>query len=184
MRRPKRWLPSAPESRRKDGAARLLALQGADGQWAGGTLFPKQLATTSSLMLLRDLGLDPQSEEARRAIGLVREHSRWDHAGQPFFEGEVEPRINGRAVTLGAYFGQDAQGIVDRLLTEQMSDGGWNCEQENGSTRGSFHSTICVLEGLLEHDRASEAHGRGRPRVSAGRNTSSSLPCSVGSRPG
>ena len=49
------------------------------------------------------------------------------------------------------------QGIVDRLLTEQMADGGWNCEQENGSTRGSFHSTICVLDGLLEHERASGA---------------------------
>jgi hypothetical protein len=133
---------------------RLLALQGADGQWGGGTLFPKMLATTSSLMLLRDLGLDPESEEARRAVALVREHSRWDHAGQPFFEGEVEPCINGRAVTIGAYFGQDVQGIVDRLLTEQMADGGWNCEQENGSTRGSFNSTICVLEGLLEHERA------------------------------
>ena len=134
--------------------ARLLGLQAADGQWAGGTLFPKQLATTHSLMLLRDFGLDPECDEARRAIGLVREQSRWDHAGQPFFAGEVEPCINGRAVTIGAYFGQDVQGIVDRLLTEQMTDGGWNCEQENGSTRGSFHSTICVLEGLLEHEQA------------------------------
>jgi hypothetical protein len=145
--------------------ARLLALQGADGQWAGGALFPKMLATTHSLMLLRDFGLDPESEEARRAIGLVREHSRWKHAGQPFFNGEVEPCINGRAVTLGAYFGQDVQGIVDRLLTEQMADGGWNCEQENGSTRGSFHSTICVLEGLLEHERATG----GAPEVTAAR---------------
>ena len=57
-------------------------------------------------------------------------------------------------VTIGAYFGQDVRGIVDRLVTEQMTDGGWNCEQENGSTRGSFHSTICVLEGLLEHEQA------------------------------
>jgi hypothetical protein len=137
--------------------ARLLALQAPDSQWAGGVLFPKQLATTSSLMLLRDFGLDPESEAARRAVGLVREHSRWDYAGEPFFEGEVEPCINGRAVSIGAYFGQDVQGIVDRLLTEQMADGGWNCEQENGSTRGSFHSTICVLEGLLEHERASGA---------------------------
>jgi hypothetical protein len=46
---------------------------------------------------------------------------------------------------------------VDRLLGEQMSDGGWNCEQENGSTRGSFHSTIEVLEGLLELERATGA---------------------------
>ena len=145
--------------------ARLLALQGTDGQWAGGSLFPKQLATTSSLMLLRDFGLDPASAEARRAIRLVREHSRWDHAGQPFFDGEVEPCINGRAVAIGAYFGQDVHGIVDRLLTEQMADGGWNCEQENGSTRGSFHSTINVLEGLLEHERATG----GTPDVTAAR---------------
>ncbi len=137
--------------------ARLLGLQAADGDWAGGSLFPKQLATTSSLMLLLQFGLDPASAEARRAIALVREHSRWDHAGQPFFEGEVEPCINGRAVTIGAYFGEDVQGIVERLLTEQMADGGWNCEQENGSTRGSFHSTINVLEGLLEHERAKGA---------------------------
>ena len=145
--------------------ARLLALQGADGQWGGGTLFPKHLSTTSSLMLLRDFGLDPKNQQARRAIGLVRRHSRWEHAGQPFFEGEVEPCINGRAVSIGAYFDQDVKGIVDRLVTEQMADGGWNCEQENGSTRGSFHSTICVLEGLLEHERATG----GTPEVTAAR---------------
>jgi hypothetical protein len=46
------------------------------------------------------------------------------------------------------------QGVVDRLLGEQMADGGWNCEQVNGSTRGSFHTTINVLEGLLEYERA------------------------------
>jgi hypothetical protein len=145
--------------------ARLLGIQADDGDWAGGSLFPKQLATTSSLMLLHDFGLDPSSDEARDAVDLVRENSRWDHAGQPYFEGEVEPCINGRAVTIGAYFGQDVQGIVDRLLTEQMADGGWNCEQENGSTRGSFNSTINVLEGLLEHERATGSH----PDVSAAR---------------
>jgi hypothetical protein len=134
--------------------ARLLALQGPDGQWGGGTFFPPWTSTMWTLMGLRHLGLDPSSARARHAIGLVRENSRWDHAGQPFFEGEVEPCINGKAVAIGAYFGEDVQGIVDRLLGEQMSDGGWNCEQENGSTRGSFHSTIDVLEGLLEYERA------------------------------
>lgn len=134
--------------------ARLLALQGPDGQWGGGTYFPEGLATTPTLFLLRDMGLDPESDEARRAIALVRENGRWEHEGQPFFEGEVEPCINGRAVTIGAYFGEDIQGIVDRLLTEQMADGGWNCQQEYGSRRGSFDSTICVLEGLLEYERS------------------------------
>jgi hypothetical protein len=134
--------------------ARLLALQAPDGQWGGGTCFPSWTATQWTLLLLREMGLPPESPEARRAVALVREHSRWEHAGEPFFAGEVEPCINGAAVAIGAYFGEDVDAIVERLLGEQMSDGGWNCEQENGSTRGSFHTTIDVLEGLLEYERA------------------------------
>lgn len=145
--------------------ARLLALQGPDGQWGGGTYFPLWTSTAWTLMLLRDFGLDPASEEARRAVALVRDNSTWEHDGEPFFAGEVEPCINGMAVAIGSYFGQDVQGVVDRLLGEQMSDGGWNCEAENGSTRGSFHTTIDVLEGLLEHERA----GGGSPEVTAAR---------------
>jgi hypothetical protein len=90
----------------------------------------------------------------RRAVAQVREHSRWEHAGQPFFSGEVEPCINGMTVALGAYFDQDVDGVVGRLVDEQLGDGGWNCEAENGSVRSSFHTTIRVLEGLLAHERA------------------------------
>ncbi len=148
--------------------ARLLALQAPDGQWGGGTFAPLFTSTFFTLKLLWDMGLDPESEQARRAIPLVRD-SRWDYdPNLRFFEGEVEPCINGRVVGIGAWFGEDIQGIVDRLMTEQMADGGWNCEQENGSTRGSFDTTINVLEGLLEHERAtggsaalSEARKRG-----------------------
>ena len=149
--------------------ARLLALQGEDGQWAGGALLPGAAAaagrrpssqgqpwtaTAYSLVLLHDFGVDPHADRVRRAVALVREHCRWEHAGQPFFSGEVEPCINGRTVTLGAYFDQDVDGVVARLLGEQLEDGGWNCEAENGSVRSSFATTINVLEGLLAHERA------------------------------
>ena len=147
--------------------ARLLALQGDDGQWAGGALFPARsatgdgehqgqpwTATAYSSVLLHDFGVDPRSDRVRRAVALVREHCRWEHAGQPFFSGEVEPCINGMTVALGAYFDQDVDGVVARLLGEQLEDGGWNCEAENGSVRSSFHTTINVLEGLLAHERA------------------------------
>ncbi|HMM40728.1 MAG TPA: hypothetical protein PKA95_02370, partial [Thermomicrobiales bacterium] len=70
-----------------------------------------------------------------------------------FFDGEVEPCINGQVAASGAYFGQDVAGLIDRLLGEQLPDGGWNCEVENGSTRSSFNTTICVLEALLEYER-------------------------------
>jgi hypothetical protein len=111
------------------------------------------------LSLLREMGLDPEGEEARRSVGLVRDRVTWRGCGpleaddNPFFSGEVEPCINGQVGAAGAYFGQDVRGIVDRLLAEQLTDGGWNCEAANGSTRSSFNTTICVLECLLEHER-------------------------------
>ena len=154
--------------------AQLLSSQGADGYWGGGASNPEWV-TLRTMLLLRDMGLDPTSEAARRAVARVRDNVKWQGVlpqdaawhGKPLFAGEVEPCINGRVVTVGSYFGQHAQseGIVDRLLGEQMADGGWNCEQESGSTRGSFHTTICVLEGLLEHERATG----GSPAVKAAR---------------
>lgn len=145
---------------REGWGAQLLAAQGPDGRWSGGTFFPQWTSTEATLTLLYRFGLDPSSEEARRAIAPVHEAARWEYDPDlRFFEGEVEPCINGRVVAIGAYFGQDVRGIVDRLLTEQMADGGWNCEQENGSTRGSFDSTLNVLEGLLEYERSTGADG-------------------------
>jgi hypothetical protein len=150
--------------------ARLLALEEADGQWDGGALFPGQRddsrgadqfgpgqpwsATAYSLMLLRDFGIDPQDDHVRRAIALVKENCHWEYAGEPFFEGEVEPCINGMVVVLGAYFNADVDAVAARLVGEQLEDGGWNCEVENGAVVSSFHTTIRVLEGLLAHERA------------------------------
>lgn len=139
---------------REGWGAQLLAAQGADGQWSGGAYFPEWTATTITLQLLRQFGVDPTTEAVRRAIARVQANSRWEHDDEPYFEGEVEPCINGQALAIGAYFGEDVRGIVNRLLAEQMEDGGWNCEQENGSTRGSFDTTINVLEGLLAFERA------------------------------
>ena len=107
-----------------------------------------------TLQTLQILGLDPASASARRAIALVAEHGRWEHEGQRYFDGEVEPCINGRTIETGAYFGVDVAAIVERILGERLADGGWNCEAENGSVRSSFDTTINVLDGLLEFERA------------------------------
>ncbi|HKG57215.1 MAG TPA: hypothetical protein VKA85_08205 [Candidatus Limnocylindrales bacterium] len=142
--------------------ARLLALQAPNGQWGGKPWSHDWTDTFHVLELLRRLGLDPTSEQARRAVGLVRDNIVW-RGGAPdetpwadnrFFEGEVEPCINGNVVASGAHFGVDMTPLVDRLLGEQLPDGGWNCEVENGATVSSLETTINVLEGLLEHERA------------------------------
>lgn len=145
--------------------AQLLALCGEDGQWAGGACFPKGFhgdfsqgqpwtSTLPTLVLLREMGVDPAAAPMRRIIDLVRVNCKWEHAGQAFFDGEVEPCINGRVVALGAYFGVPVDSVVARLVGEQLADGGWNCEAENGSVRSSFHTTICVLDGLLAYEQA------------------------------
>ncbi len=144
--------------------ARLLELEGADGLWDGGACFPASYtggelgqpwtATMHSLQTLQIFGLDPASFAAGRAIGLVAEHGRWEHDGQRYFDGEVEPCINGRTIETGAYYGVDVSPLVERILGERLADGGWNCEAENGSVRSSFDTTITVLEGLLEFERA------------------------------
>ena len=145
--------------------ALLLARQEPNGNWGGEPDNPEWTCLLS-LLWLRDLGLDPSSPESDRAVELVRDHVTWHWwDNKPFFEGEVEPCINGRVVSVGSYFQQDVHALVQRLLGEQMDDGGWNCEQENGSKRGSFHTTINVLEGLAEHERATG----GSPAVTAAR---------------
>jgi hypothetical protein len=151
--------------------ARLLALQAPDGRWAGAAWNRGWDSTMHVLSLLREMGLDPASNEARRAVSLVRDRVTWKGCGpqetddNPFFAGEVEPCINAQVAASGAYFGQDVKSIARRLLGEQLADGGWNCEAPHASRRSSFNTTICVLEALLEHERA----GRAGPAVTAAR---------------
>lgn len=146
--------------------ARLLDLEDEDGQWAGDAYSPDDFdfegkeagqpwtATTHSLSQLREFGLEPSSHRARRAVELIGDNCHWKHDGQPYWEGEVEPCINGITVANGTYFGVDMSPLVERLIGERLEDGGWNCETENGSIRSSFDTTINVLEGLLEFERA------------------------------
>jgi len=147
--------------------ARLLARRDSDGQWAGGAYVPADAepspegdpsrpwtATHWSLRLLRDFGVDPRSPAVRETIALVRDNCTWEEGGQAYFDGEVEPCINGTTVVLGSYFGQAVDGIVERLLGEQLDDGGWNCWTAYGSKVSSVATTINVLEGLLAHERA------------------------------
>lgn len=139
--------------------AAVLARQGDDGTWAGVAWNHGWTSTMHALTLLHACGLDPASPDARRAMARIVAHVTWAGAGPDevahhrYFEGETEPCINGQVAAAGAWFGQDVGALVNRLLDEQLADGGWNCEAERGSVRGSFHTTICVLEALLARER-------------------------------
>ena len=140
--------------------AQLLSLQAPDGQWGGDTYHPYWTSTTYTLLQLRDLGLDPAGEQARKAVAAVREsvQFQWTEDDiQPFFDGEIETCINGMVLALGSYFGESTGNLVDRLLGEQLPDGGWNCWAgeawpDEETNRSSFNTTISVLEGLFEYE--------------------------------
>ena len=142
--------------------AQLLLLQGADGRWGGAAWNRGWNSTMHVLMLLREMGLDPACPEAREALRRVRNHVTWGNCGpkecaaNPFFAGEIEPCINGQVAASGAYLGENVDMLIDRLLDEQLPDGGWNCEAA-ASSKASLNTTICVLEALLEHERSGSA---------------------------
>ena len=132
--------------------AQLLAAQSAAGDWGGGSKW--DLIALWSLVVLKDLGLDPASEQARKMIDRVDKKLVFKPLNnRPFLQGETEPCINGRILGVGSYFEEPNDVLAKQLLGEQLEDGGWNCEAPK-SRRSSFHTTICVLEGLLEYERA------------------------------
>jgi hypothetical protein len=143
--------------------AQLLASQSSTGNWGVGPRgwrgdLPKEdrglLITLYSLVVLMDLGLDPAGKQARKMIDRVDQQLVFKRLNsRPFLHGETEPCINGRILAIGAYFKEPNDELANQLLDEQLEDGGWNCEAPK-SSRSSFHTTICVLEGLLEYERA------------------------------
>ncbi|HEV7418510.1 MAG TPA: squalene cyclase [Mycobacterium sp.] len=150
--------------------ARLLALQDSDGQWAGGAFFPADFdfhgpeatqgagqpwtATTWTLNALREWGLDPAVLRERHTVELLAANCRWEYENLPYWSGEVDCCINAWTVANGVWLGADVTGIVDWFIEHRLSDGGWNCEWVEGSTRSSFHSTLNSLKGLLAFDAA------------------------------
>lgn len=146
---------------REGWGAHLLALQSRAGNWGGPREDRGLLVTLYSLVVLMDLGLDPESKQARKMIRRVDQRLVFKPLkNRPFLHGETEPCINGRILALGAYFNQPNDALARQLLRQQLEDGGWNCEavEPSGkrplSRRSSFHTTICVLEGLLAYERA------------------------------
>jgi hypothetical protein len=141
--------------------AKLLGLQSPAGKWGGPNEDRGLLTTLYSLVVLMDLGLEPSSKQARKMIERVEKRLVFKPLNnRPFLHGETEPCINGRILAVGTYFNKPNRALANRLLREQLEDGGWNCEAVEPSPkrplsrRSSFHTTICVLEGLLAYGRS------------------------------
>ena len=135
--------------------AELLATQQPDGTWAPSNVSRAWPYNLYTLHLLRTFAPDAADPRIRSAIERTRDRVTWgaEFDDAPFFAGETEPCINGMVLSIGSYFGEPSDSLAGRLLEQQQADGGWNCDAP-ASTRGSFHTTIDVLEGLIDYRRA------------------------------
>jgi len=160
------WLQTKSEMLEYGFARQLLDVQDEDGQWAGGSYFPKEFdfkgpeaapgagqpwtATTWSLNALREWGVEASvlgDTASRLAL-----NSRWDYDGSPYWNGEVDCCINGYTLANGAWLGADVEGIAQWFIDHQLEDGGWNCDWVDGAKRSSVNSTLNALRGILYHE--------------------------------
>lgn len=137
----------------------ILDRQDASGTWGGGIYTPKWTSTNYTLLLLRRFGLDPNNGQAREGAAHLLDDADWVEGGVTYWKTHryAERCVNGMVLSSCAYFGLEDErvdSIASMLLRVPMEDGGWNCEDHRGATHSSFHTTISVLEGLLEWQRA------------------------------
>ncbi|GAB2775559.1 hypothetical protein GCM10027039_41210 [Terrabacter koreensis] len=110
-------------------------------------------ATYQVLLDLCHLGVAPDSAVMQETARLVARNCRWECDGLPFFAGEEDCCINAGTIRIGTYLGVDVDAVVQRLLADQMPDGGWNCWAQRRPAPSSFASTLAVIDALLRWER-------------------------------
>ena len=157
-RMPEVWEATRAEVGRVGWGKRLLERQDSGGTWGEGLYGPKWTSTTYTLLLLRRMGLPPSTSQAIAGCLALHDGADWIDGGISLFTGQqmAEKCVNGMIVSLMSYFDvpdSRVDSVADMLLAGSLTDGGWNCEDSHGATHSSFHTTISVLEGLLEWKR-------------------------------
>ncbi|HCR72310.1 MAG TPA: hypothetical protein DIW23_12755 [Anaerolineae bacterium] len=137
---------------------RLLNLQDSDGRWGGGIYGPKYISTTYTMLTLRLLGLPRNNLQAKQACKIFLDKGYYTDGGINFFSYSwkySETCVTSMILALLAYFrypDERIHNIAEFVISQQMRDGGWNCECPRGATHSSFHTTISALEGLYEYE--------------------------------
>ncbi|KAA3659180.1 MAG: hypothetical protein DWQ10_09405 [Calditrichaeota bacterium] len=138
---------------------RLIDLQQENGTWSNALYSPKWTSTFYTLLLLKRFGA-PADEHIIRAACLLLDRGFYAPDGginywKTWKQGEC--CVTGMLLSMLCHFQMHDERLfkmVDYLFSEQMADKGWNCERYRGATHSSFHTTISVLEGLWEFEKA------------------------------
>lgn len=138
---------------------RFLDQRSANGHWGEKFYFPKWKSTHYTLLDLRNLCISPEEERCKETIAMViREEKSADGGILPIGDMRLsDVCVNGMFLNYASYFktnAQDLESVVDAILQEKMEDGGFNCmSNRSGAIHSSLHSTLSVLEGLLEFQK-------------------------------
>ena len=136
----------------------ILDYQDEKGTWANGLYSPKWISTTYTLLLLRRIGLGQDNQQAKKGAVILLNKGFYKDGGINFFGSlkHSETCVTGMVLSILCYFRIDDHRIdelANFLFTQQMADGGWNCQSFRDATHSSFHTTISVLEGLWEYEK-------------------------------
>jgi hypothetical protein len=139
---------------------RLLAFRKADGYWGKDFYQPKWISTHYTLLDLKNLNLPPSIKAVRETLAKILNKEKDNGEGGIYPVGNIkrcDVCVNGMFLNYACYFGAkeiDLKSIVDFLLGEKMHDGGFNCHSNSkGAVHSSLHTTLSVLEGILEYER-------------------------------
>lgn len=138
---------------------RLMELQEENGGWAGALYSPKWTSSFYTLLLLKRLGAPPDPRLSK-TCGLLLDSGFYEQDGginywKTWKQGEC--CVTGMLLSMLCHFGFEDErmhAMAGYLLKQQMEDRGWNCERCRGARHSSFHTTISVLEGLREYEKA------------------------------
>ena len=139
----------------------FLSKRNPNGHWGMRFYQPKWISTHYTLLDLRNLNLSPGNDIAKEAIQLVLSSGTSADGGIPLGPSTSQHSdvcVNGMFLNYASYFKtpeKELHSIVDSILNEIMPDGGFNCRTtRSGATHSSLHSTMSVLEGLFEFQKA------------------------------
>jgi len=144
---------------REGWALKFLSFRRPNGYWGQSFYQPKWTSAHYTLLDLKNLNISPANKAIRETLNLILETEKGPDGGiYPIGASRrSDICVNGMFLNYGCYFKvseEKIKSLVDLLLDEKMRDGGFNCQSNNkGAVHSSLHTTISVLEGILEYER-------------------------------
>ncbi|MCA6381231.1 MAG: hypothetical protein IM606_16750 [Cytophagales bacterium] len=138
---------------------KFLSYRQPNGHWGQHFYQPKWTSTHYTLLDLKNLAIAPDNKAIKETlIGIFNNEKGADGGIRPMgATKKCDVCVNGMVLNYASYFQINKEfltSVVDFLLAEKMDDGGFNCQSNRtGATHSSLHTTLSVLEGILEFQK-------------------------------